>query len=131
MKLALRVVCLIAFALLLSSVPVRAAEWTPLGERSVDYRLKSETIEATAGAGAFSKLKLEVTKNILQIKNVKVTFLDGQSFSVDVNEFIGVGQSHVIELPSAKEVKKVEFTYRRATTTETKAPALVKLFGSV
>lgn len=131
MKLVSRVVCLAALVLLLCNVPAHAADWTPLGERTIDFRAKSVSFQVAAGAGTFSKLRLDVTGNILRVINVKVTSTDGQTSTVDLNEFIGAGSSRVIDLSSAKELTKVEVTYRKAMTTDKAHPAQLKLLGSV
>lgn len=130
MKLASRVVCLAAVTLLLSIVPASAADWRPLGDRAMDFRANPVTVETAAGAGAVSKIKLEVKESNLEILNVKVTFVDGQTFNVDLNKYIGAGGSRIIDLPGAKEIRRVEFTYRKASA-ESNRIAVVKIFGSV
>ncbi|HVN76392.1 MAG TPA: hypothetical protein VMT19_08755 [Thermoanaerobaculaceae bacterium] len=130
MKLAARVVCLVAVASLLVIVPARAADWRTLGERTLDFRTNPVTIDAVAGAGAVSKLKIEVKQSNLEIGNVKVTFTDGQTFNMDLNKYIGAGGSRVIDLPGAKEVQKVELSYQKYSTAETQRIGVVKLLGS-
>ena len=130
MKLASRVVCLVAVVSLLAIVPARAADWRPLGERAIDYRTNPATIDVAAGAGAVAKLKFEVKQANLEIGNVKVTFTDGQTYNLDLNKYIGAGGSRVIDLPSAKEVQKVEFSYTKYSTAETQRIAVVKILGS-
>ncbi|MGD1148190.1 MAG: hypothetical protein ABR961_09595 [Thermoanaerobaculaceae bacterium] len=131
MKLASRVVCLVAIALLLSNVPARAADWKPLGQRVVDYSTNPVSIEAATGAGPFSKLRLDVREANLKISDVRVTFTDGQAVSLDVNKFVVAGSSCIIDLPSAKEVQRVEFSYRKVSNSGDSRIALVKLLGSV
>jgi len=131
MKFAARVVCLVAAVLLVSIGSARAADWRPLGELAIDYRTNPVSMDAAAGAGAVSKLKFEVKQANLEINNVKVTFADGQTFNLDLNKYIGAGSSSVIDLPSAKEVQKVEFTYKKYSTAETVRIGLVKILGSV
>ena len=130
MKLASRVMCLAAVVAVLSVVPARAGDWRPLGELTIDYRTNPVIMDAAAGAGAVSKIKLEVKQANLEINNVKVTFTDGQTFNLDLNKYIGAGNSRVIDLPSAKEVQKVEFTYTKYSTAETVRIGVVKILGS-
>ena len=130
MKVVSRCAVLIALALLLCSLPVLAADWTPLGEQMLVAYDGSATIPVAEGAGAFSKLKLDVPQRVLQIGTVKVTFADGQALTVDVNEYVGARRSHVIDLPSAKAVKKIEFTYKGAGPMDAATPGVAKLLGS-
>ncbi len=130
MKLASRVVCLVAVASLLSIVPARAADWRPLGERALDFRTNPVTIEAASGAGPVAKIKIEVKQSNLEIGNLKVTFADGQTFDVDLNKYIGAGSSRVVDLPSAKEVQRVEFSYKKYSTGETERIGIVKILGA-
>jgi len=131
MKVASRVVTLIALAVVLFAVSAHAADWTPLGQKNIDFRAKSVTVEVAAGAGSFAKLQIDVTGNILQVAAVKVTFADGSTLNADVNGFAGAGNTQVVDLASAKELKKVEISYRKATMTDKFHPAQLKLLGSV
>ena len=128
MKLAARVVCLVMVGLAASIVPALAAGWQALGERIVDFRTNPETVVAKAGASTFAKIKIEVKQTNLEIQNVKVFFDDGQSFDVALNKYMGAGSSRVIDLPTAKAIQKVEFSYRPASAGTN--IALVRLLGS-
>ena len=128
MKLATRVVCLAVVGLVASIVPAMAADWQALGERIVDFRNSPETVVAKTGEGAFDKVKIEVKQTNMEIKNVKVVFDDGQSFDVALNKYMGAGSSRVIDLPAAKGIAKVEFTYRAASSGS--KVALVRVLGS-
>ncbi|MBZ5590141.1 MAG: hypothetical protein LAO05_16430 [Acidobacteriia bacterium] len=88
------------------------------------------SIEASAGAGSVSKLKLEVTQNVLRVRKVKVLFADGQNSSLDWDRYVGAGCSSVLDRPSAKEVQKVESTYFKPPMTDGTRPTLAKVFGS-
>ncbi len=131
MKIVSRLVCLSALVLLLCSVPALAADWTSLGERTVDLRANSASIPVAAGAGALGKLRFEMESNVLQLLTVKVTFADGQVFDAHSNAFLGNGRSADIDLPSAKEIAKVDFTYRKSAATDRTHAAPVKLLGTV
>jgi len=128
------VVSLVALASIAGSVPGRAADWKSLGEQRIPYpdlrRTDSATFPVAAGAGAFSKLQIEIEGNVLQIGTVKVTFADGQTFSAEVDNYVGWGRSQVVDLPSAKELQKVEVAYRSARMTDRHHPIVIKLLGS-
>ncbi len=128
MKLAARVVCLVVVGLAASIVPAMASGWQALGERIVDFRTNPETVVAKANDAAFTKIKIEVKQTNLEIRNVKVVFDDGQSFDVALNKYIGAGSSRVIDLPGAKAIQKVEFSYRPASAGSN--IALVRVLGS-
>ena len=128
MKLAARVVCLVVVGLAASIVPAMAAGWQALGERIVDFRTNPETVVTKAGQGTFAKIKIEVKETNIEIQNVKVVFDDGQSFDVALNKYMGAGSSRVIDLPTAKAIQKVEFSYRPASAGS--KLAVVRLLGS-
>ncbi len=128
MRLATRVVCLVVVGLAASIVPAMAAEWKALGERIVDFRTNPETVVAKVGEAAFSKIKIEVKQTNIEIQNVKVIFDDGQSFDAALNKYMGAGSSRVIDLPTAKAIRRVEFSYRPASAGS--KIALVSIFGS-
>ena len=131
MKLSLRVVLVVSAALLLLSGSAQASDWTLLGEHAVELRATSVSITTNAGTGSWSKLKLDVTQNPLQIRTVKVTFSDGQIFNLDLGEYVGAGRSRVIDLPAAKEVRKVDLTYSKPAMTNKTQPTLVKVSGTL
>ena len=128
MKLAARVVCLVVVGLAASIVPAMAADWQALGERIVDFRTNPETVVAKVSEAAFAKIKIEVKQTNIEIQNVKVVFDDGQSFDVALNKYMGAGSSRVIDLPTAKAIQKVEFSYRPASSGS--KIALVRVLGS-
>lgn len=128
MKLAARVVCLVVVGLAASIVPAMAADWQALGERIVDFRTNPETVVAKVSEATFAKIKIEVKQTNIEIQNVKVVFDDGQSFDVALNKYMGAGSSRVIDLPTAKAIQKVEFSYRPASAGS--KVALVRVLGS-
>ncbi|HQT94865.1 MAG: hypothetical protein B7Z61_03075 [Acidobacteria bacterium 37-71-11] len=128
MKLAARVACLVVVGLAASIAPAMAAGWQALGERIVDFRTNPETVVAKTGEGTFGKIKIEVKQTNIEIQNVKVVFDDGQSFDVALNKYMGAGSSRVIDLPTAKAIQKVEFSYRPASAGS--KLAIVRLLGS-
>ena len=128
MKLAARVVCLVVVGLAASIVPAMAADWQALGERIVDFRTNPETVVAKVSEATFAKIKIEVKQTNIEIQNVKVVFDDGQSFDVALNKYMGAGSSRVIDLPTAKAIQKVEFSYRPASSGS--KIALVRVLGS-
>lgn len=128
MKLAARVVCLVVVGLAASIVPAMAADWQALGERIVDFRTNPETVVAKDSEATFAKIKIEVKQTNIEIQNVKVVFDDGQSFDVALNKYMGAGSSRVIDLPTAKAIQKVEFSYHPASSGS--KIALVRVLGS-
>ena len=128
MNLAARAVGLAVVGLAASIVPAMAADWQALGERIVDFRTNPETVVAKAGDGTFAKIKIEVKQTNMEIRNVKIVFGDGQSFDVALDKYMGAGSSRVIDLPAAKMIQKVEFSYRPASSGD--RVALVRILGS-
>jgi hypothetical protein len=128
MKIAARVMCLVAVGLMVSIIPAMAGDWQALGERIVDFRTNPETVVAKSGEGTFGKIKIEVKQTNMEILNVKVVFDDGQSFDVALNKYMGAGSSCVIDLPSAKVIQKVVITYNAASSGS--KLAVVRILGS-
>ncbi len=131
MKHASRLVCLVAVALLLASLPVLADDWTTLGERALNFKGKPVNIEPKAAVGPVGKLRLEATKNAFQVLSLKVTFADGQTFGAELNEFLLEGNSRVVDFPSAKQVRTVEVSYRKCAATDHDTRAVLGVSGSV
>ncbi len=129
MKHASRLVCLVAVALLLASLPVLADGWTTLGERALNFKGKPVNIEPGAAVGPVSKLRLEATKNVFQVLSVKVTFADGQTFGLALNEFLMEGNGRIIDLPGAKQVKAVEVSVRKCAATDHEVRATLAVSG--
>jgi ribosomal protein S4E len=128
MKLAARTVCLVMVGLAASIVPAMAAEWQALGERIVDFRTNPETVVAKVSEATFSKIKIEVKQTNIEIQNLKVVFDDGQSFDVALNKYMGAGSSRIVDLPTAKVIQRVEFSYRPASAGS--KIAIVRVLGS-
>ena len=106
-----------------------AGGWTPLGERVVGERTVEESI-AVASGGSYKQIKLQVKVNPLKIGTVKVTFKDGTSFDTTLDGYVmPPGFTKVIELPEAKSIGKVTFTYKRVGS-GAYAP-VVRLHGSI
>lgn len=95
-----------------------AADWTPLGDRILNYRSDQGDI-AVKNDGAFRQIKFQVFKNAVEIKNVTVTFKDGSTFDAAVDAYVAPGKStKEIDLPGAKAIDKVSFTFRKPGSAE-------------
>jgi hypothetical protein len=113
-----------------SVASVKAGEWQQLGQQYLDYRTNPVAIQAKADGPAVSRIKLQVRESPLEIQNVKVFLVGGESFDVSVNAYVGPGrETRVIEIPAgSKAIEKVEVTYRSRSTGG--RLALIRLLGA-
>lgn len=92
-----------------------AGDWTPLGERILNYRTNEEAI-AVKNDDSYKQIKLQVKNAPLEIMTVKVLFKDGTSFDATLDKYVGPGGfTKEIELPAAKSIEKVTFTYKKVS----------------
>src|SRR6478735_1960573 len=56
-------------------------DWKKLGERTVNGKLDKDVIEVGLDDGLFTAIQVKVEGSALQMYDVKVVFLNGQTFS--------------------------------------------------
>ena len=90
------------------------AQWTKLGQRKVNFRVDHDEITVTAYEGRFRKLKMEVIKAPVFIKNFKIVYVNGQSTNIKVNKRIDKNTStRAFDLPGDKRIiRKIVFNYK-------------------
>jgi hypothetical protein len=95
-------------------IPAQAGDWELLGERSVRFITDRDTISVTSSEGKFSKLKLKVLRNGIELLDVKVIFGDGTSQDLKIRRFIAAGsETRVLDLVGpSRVIRKVELRYR-------------------
>jgi hypothetical protein len=105
---------ILAGFLLLTTSTASAGEWELLGQRKVNFKTDRDVITVTATEGIFTKIKLKVLYNAIELLDLKVYFGDGDVHDVAVRKVIAAGgETRVIDLPgAARVIKKVEFVYR-------------------
>jgi len=89
------------------------AQWKKLGERTVNGKLDKDTIVVGADDGFFTAIQVKVENSSLDMRDIKVNFGNGSSFSPDTRvRFDANTKSRVIDLPGEKRIiKSVEFKY--------------------
>ncbi len=89
------------------------ADWTRLGERSVDGVRDHDVIAVGARDGTFSRIMIVVERSALEMYEVKINFADGTHFSPATRlVFSPNTRSRIIDLPGARRViRSVEFRY--------------------
>ncbi len=107
--------------------PQPAGTWVRLGEREIDGRRQTDTIEVNR-RGTFRSLMFRVTDSAARIHNVTVRFENGSSFRPQVRRTFSRGtSSHVIDLPGRnRDIDRVTF---RASDLRGGGNADVVLFG--
>lgn len=130
MGLAIRAVCLGLAGPALATVSAVAADWQVLGEKVVDFRENPEVVTARPDAGAFARIKIEVRQANIEIESVKVNFNEGRAFDVPLNAYVGAGSSRVIDLPSAKQIARIELNCRSASLAAEGRVAVVRILAS-
>jgi len=122
-------VCLTAAALAgaASAQNVDTAGWKPLGELGIDWRGKARLIVVNDPAPV-TRIMLVVEEAPMLLKQIKVTFGNGQVATMKTNAMFNEGQrSSAIDLPGeARSIRTVQLNYRNLARN---ARANVKLFG--
>lgn len=95
-----------------------AGDWTPLGDRILNYRSTEESIAVKSDA-AFKVVKLQVKGNALELEKAVVTFKDGTTFEASINAYVAPGSStKELALPAAKAIGKVSFSFKKTGSVE-------------
>jgi hypothetical protein len=89
------------------------ADWTRLGERTVDGVNDRDVIHVGAREGRYRRIMIVVERSALEMHDVVVTFGDGETFSPSTRlVFEENSRSRIIDLPGATRViRSVEFRY--------------------
>jgi hypothetical protein len=115
----------------LSALSIGAADrrdhWQLLGEQEVDFKLDRDRIDVKRKAGPFRQLRLEVRDAPIELRDMIVTFGDGETFRPRIHKRFAEGRgSHVIDLPGKRRsVDGVEFVYRSISQREGKGRVLL------
>lgn len=93
------------------------AEWVVLGERVVTDRGDHDSINVTAGRGAFEAIKFEVKNHAVDFHRVVVHFGNGDDQNIDLRATIPAGgESRVIDIDGVNRViKSIDFWYDAKT----------------
>lgn len=88
-------------------------QWKKLGERTVNGRVDHDTIGVGADDGYFTAIQVKVENSSLEMRDIKVNFGNGTSFSPPTKLVFSPNQTtRVIDLPGEKRIiKSVEFKY--------------------
>lgn len=92
---------------------MRSEGWEKLGERTVNGGGDKDVIDVGRSEGKFSKLMIVVEHSDLEMYDVVIEFLDGETFSPKTRAVFKEGaHSHPIDLPGNKRgIKQVTFKY--------------------
>ena len=84
-----------------------------LGERTVDGRGDHDVIQVGRDDGRFRRVQLEAQGSDLELRDVTITFGDGQTFSPGTRMVFNQGsRSRVIDLPGgARTIRRIDFHY--------------------
>jgi len=90
-----------------------AASWQTLGAREVNGQRDSDTIVVGADEGTFTSIKVRVQGSALLMRDIKVVFGNGETFSPNVSwVFDENTATRTIDLPgNARNIARVEFKY--------------------
>jgi hypothetical protein len=118
----------VGLGLVFSASLAYASGWTTLGQQVVDNPDGTVSIVVLDGS-PYKLLKLQVKTNKFKIGTVKVAFKDGTSFDATIDRYVvAPGTTRELELPAAKPIEKVTFTYQ--TVGSRVYPPVVRLLGS-
>jgi hypothetical protein len=104
-------------------------DWEELGRREVDFRGDKDRVEVGRSEGRFRQLRFTVRGAPIEMRDMVVTFGNGETFSPNLrHQFDERTSSRTIDLPGDRRtVRHVDFVYRSTSRREGKAT--VTLFG--
>ena len=121
---------LLIVALWVSSLPANALQgWERLGTRTVDFGRDLDTIMVGRAEGRFTAIMFEVDGGMIEMRNVRVVFGNGDAFSPPTQFiFSDDERSRSIALPGpGRIIRSVTFNYRSLRTRQGRAT--VTLYG--
>lgn len=103
--------------------------WERLGTRTVEFGGDIDTIAVGRDDGRFRRLMFEVDGGAIEMRNVRVSFGNGDTFSPPTVLVFGDDQrSRAIDLPGpGRFIRSVSFNYRSLRTGQGRAS--VTLYG--
>ena len=109
-------------------VAEREGRWQLLGQQEVGRTRDRDRIDVPRKGGPFRQLRMEVRGAPIEIREVVVTFGDGEKFRPRIPERLAEGRDYVIDLPGRRQsVDGVEFVYRSIDPRQ--QPAKVLLYA--
>ena len=111
-------------------IPAHAVEnWERLGTRTVDLARDVDTITVGRSEGRFTAIMFEVDGEMVEMRNVRVIFGDGQAFSPSTQLILDDQErSRAIDLPGpGRIIRSVTFNYKSPHTAQ--GHATITLYG--
>jgi len=107
--------------------PPPPPRWELLGQRNVDFKADRDTIEVGRNEGRFQKIRVVVRGAPIQLRDMKVIFIDDSVFDpVSRDRILREDSAYVFDLPGHRRViKRITFLYRSIDRREGKATVLV------
>jgi hypothetical protein len=111
---------LLPFAVAVLSVSCASrgdAGWELLGRKDVSFLVDHDTLDVGRSEGRFRELKIVVDGAPVEIRDIRVTFGDGETFHPATRlEFRPGSESRAIDLPGGNRViRKIDFVYRKTS----------------
>ena len=124
-----RVATIAICLMLVGGIVALAADWELLGTRKVKMNTDRDVIRVGAKDGYFRAIKLKVRVSGLNMKDMKVHFMNGSVMDVRIRKIIPKnGETRVIDLPGVnRHIEKVVFWYE--STKRNDKRATVRLWG--
>jgi len=91
--------------------------WEFLGQKDVSFLVDHDTLDVGRAEGRFRELKIVVDGAPVEIRDIRVTFGDGETFHPATRLEFGPGsESRAIDLPGGNRViRKIDFVYRKTS----------------
>lgn len=124
-----RMASFMLITLLIGATVAQAGDWTKLGMRKVKHRTERDVILVGEKDGTFKAIKLTVRKSGIHLLDMKVHFMNGDVFDVQVRKLIPAGgETRVIDLPGVnRKIEKVVFWYESLKKKDKEAK--IRLWG--
>jgi hypothetical protein len=127
----LRKVAVTLAVALFSTATACAADWVRLGDRHVGFLIDHDAIQVGRHDGKFTRLKLKVFKNDIELNSIKVVFGNGETEVVPFEHHIQDGGEADVEIPhgwhEGRYIHEVELHYHSRLSF--KGEAIAELWG--
>jgi hypothetical protein len=118
MKRTVFLVILVAAAVLAAACASRGGGgWELLGRKDVSFLVDHDTIDVGRSEGRFRELKILVDGAPVEMRDIRVTFGDGETFHPATRLEFGPGsETRAIDLPGGNRIiRKIDFVYRKTS----------------
>jgi hypothetical protein len=106
------------------------AEWEMLGEKAVGFGVDRDVIHVGRHEGRFERLMLRVSRNDIEVLDLRVVYANGEADDIHVRHFIHADEdTRPLDLQGdhGRRIERIELTYRSRPSF--RGEAVVQVYG--